>query len=266
MVNNNITLIILAGGEGNRMRPLTDLTPKPILHVLDESLLIRQIKQAQTTGLKNIIVTTQKKYNKNIESELKIAKLKVTLIQNPKHKQGSLPALLYVLNKIGTDKIIMSFSDLYFIDNPFLTFLKKIGTQKVCLMGVSNIFHKKDLSNGGLIFLDNNCNIVKIIEKPLYMNNMGLRWNGLAYFSRSNKLYLKKFLDTNNLDSPEGDFFEYMRKLGIGFKGILCSDFININEPHDLIVASLYRIGEISNDSNKVKIAKQLREYFLLNK
>ena len=181
MVNNNITLIILAGGEGNRMRPLTDLTPKPILHVLDESLLIRQIKQAQTTGLKNIIVTTQKKYNKNIESELKIAKLKVTLIQNPKHKQGSLPALLYVLNKIGTDKIIMSFSDLYFIDNPFLTFLKKIGTQKVCLMGVSNIFHKKDLSNGGLIFLDNNCNIVKIIEKPLYMNNMGLRWNGLAY-------------------------------------------------------------------------------------
>ena len=57
-----------------------------------------------------------------------------------------------------------------------------------------------------------------------------------------------------------------MRKLGIGFKGILCSDFININEPHDLIVASLYRIGEISNDSNKVKIAKQLREYFLLNK
>ena len=57
MVNNNITLIILAGGEGNRMRPLTDLTPKPILHVLDESLLIRQIKQAQTTGLKNIIKT-----------------------------------------------------------------------------------------------------------------------------------------------------------------------------------------------------------------
>lgn len=266
MVNNNITLIILAGGEGNRMRPLTDLTPKPILHVLDESLLIRQIKQAQATGLKNIVITTQKKYYKNIENELKTAKLKVALIQNPKHKLGSLPALLYVLNKIGTDKIIMSFSDLYFIENPFLTFLKKISTQKVCLMGVSNIFHKKDLSNGGLIFLDNNSNVVKIIEKPLKINNKGLRWNGLVFFDRRNKLYLKKFLDTNNLESPEGDFFEYMRKLGIGFKGILCSDFININEPQDLIVASLYRIGEANNDSNKVKIAKQLREYFLLNK
>ena len=47
---------------------------------------------------------------------------------------------------------------------------------------------------------------------------------------------------------------------------ILCSDFININEPQDLIVASLYRIGEVSNDSSKIKIAKRLREKFLLNK
>lgn len=261
-----IALVILAGGQGNRMGFLSNLAPKPMLHVLDESLLIRQIKQAQAAGLKNIVVTTRKKYYKKIESELKIAKLEVTLIQNPKHKLGSLPALLYILDKIKIDNIIMSFADIYFIENPFRTFLKNIGSQKMCFMGISNVFHKKDLSNGGIIFLDNNNNVVKIIEKPSNMNNKGLRWNGLAFFDRRNKLYLKKFLDTNSLESPEGDFFEYVRRLGTELKGILCSDFININEPQDLIVASLYRIGEVSNDSSKIKIAKRLREKFLLNK
>lgn len=48
--------VILAGGRGERLRPLTDKIPKPMLPVNGRPLLLHQVKLLKKYGIKNIVI------------------------------------------------------------------------------------------------------------------------------------------------------------------------------------------------------------------
>ncbi len=50
--------VIMAGGFGKRLFPLTEHTPKPMLHVGDRPLLERTIEQLRQAGIQRVNVTT----------------------------------------------------------------------------------------------------------------------------------------------------------------------------------------------------------------
>ncbi len=50
--------VIMAGGQGQRLRPLTEDTPKPMLPVGDRPLLERTIEQLRSAGIKQVALTT----------------------------------------------------------------------------------------------------------------------------------------------------------------------------------------------------------------
>ena len=153
----------------------------------------------------------------------------------------------------------MSFADIYFLNNPFFKFK---NTDRHSL-GISKAFYKKELALGGIIFMQAS-SIEKIIEMPVKNNTKGYRWNGLALFDEIDHDDLKKFLGDNRLDSPEGDFFEYLRtKKKVDFSGIECSDFINVNRPDNLLVAAMYRLSEIKKDKQLLLLANKTRMQIL---
>jgi len=51
-------VLVLAAGRGERMRPLTEHTPKPLLKVKDCSLIEWTLKGLQTNGYANVLINT----------------------------------------------------------------------------------------------------------------------------------------------------------------------------------------------------------------
>ena len=49
--------VIIAGGEGNRLRPLTEKIPKPMLDINGIPLIERQIRGLEKTGIKTIYIS-----------------------------------------------------------------------------------------------------------------------------------------------------------------------------------------------------------------
>lgn len=52
-----LDVIIMAGGKGERLRPLTETTPKPLLKVGDKAIIDHNVDRLITYGVKNISVT-----------------------------------------------------------------------------------------------------------------------------------------------------------------------------------------------------------------
>jgi MurNAc alpha-1-phosphate uridylyltransferase len=50
--------MILAAGRGERMRPLTDTTPKPLLQVRGQSLIARHVRALAAQGFTDLVVNT----------------------------------------------------------------------------------------------------------------------------------------------------------------------------------------------------------------
>lgn len=50
--------MILAAGRGERMRPLTDTVPKPLLEVAGKSLIVHQIEALGLAGIETIVINT----------------------------------------------------------------------------------------------------------------------------------------------------------------------------------------------------------------
>lgn len=53
---NGMSAMILAAGRGERMRPLTDHTPKPLLHVGGKPLLVWHIERLAAAGFRDLII------------------------------------------------------------------------------------------------------------------------------------------------------------------------------------------------------------------
>ncbi len=53
-----LSAVVMAGGQGTRLRPLTDLLPKPMLPIGDRPLLELMIEQLRQGGIKQVNLTT----------------------------------------------------------------------------------------------------------------------------------------------------------------------------------------------------------------
>jgi MurNAc alpha-1-phosphate uridylyltransferase len=51
--------MILAAGRGNRLRPLTDVTPKPLIEVCGKPLIVYHLEKLQQAGIRDIVINVR---------------------------------------------------------------------------------------------------------------------------------------------------------------------------------------------------------------
>lgn len=99
--------IILAAGEGKRLRPLTNNIPKCLVKIFGKSLLEHQIEIFRSCGINNISVVTG--YQKN-----KICFSGINYFYNKKFETTNMVETLFCAEKELEDNVIISYGDIIF--------------------------------------------------------------------------------------------------------------------------------------------------------
>lgn len=185
-----VDVVMMAGGKGERLRPLTLDTPKPLLKVADKPIIDYNIDNLMNNGINHINVTVNY-LKEQIEDHFKepINGVQINCVREPKFL-GTIGSIKFV-KQWYNDTILLMNSDLFTnIDiEAFYLHFKEHGAD----MSVAGVPYYVNIPYG-IFELQNTREIVGIIEKPSY-----------HYYANAGIYLIKKEL----LDLiPENEFFD----------------------------------------------------------
>ena len=155
-------MLIMAGGKGSRLRPLTNKIPKPLLLVNNRPIIERIILMAKSQGISNFFVSINylghmiKKFLGNGKKKYEVS-IKYLNETRPLGTAGSIKLL-----KNFKNSIIISNADIISNIN-FKEMIKSHNKSKSILTVAAKVFNEKN-NYGRLITQANR--LKKIIEKP----------------------------------------------------------------------------------------------------
>ncbi len=166
MEGNLSTAIMLAGGEGTRLRPLTYDIPKPLVKVNGKPLLEYAIEELERNGIKHIVVSTGYKADKVIDyltartnkrSECKID----YIIEEKLLRTGG--AIRYAMNAIkNAEDFAVVYADTIFkVDMQGMYRLHR-SQHSMATIGIANV---EDVSGFGVVNVEGD-KISSFVEKP----------------------------------------------------------------------------------------------------
>ena len=158
--------IILAGGHGTRMSPLTKAVNKQLLPIYDKPLIYYPLSVLMLAGIKNILIIVNKGQLEQFKKLIPSGKnLGIKIDFEEQLHPGGLPEAFIIGEKfIKKDNVALILGDNFFYGQSLGSKLKE-GTKlksgaKVFLHKVS----KPELY--GVAKIDKNKKIIKIVEKP----------------------------------------------------------------------------------------------------
>lgn len=159
-----VDAVLMAGGKGERLRPLTLETPKPLLKVADKPIIDYNIDNLINSGINHINVTVNY-LAEQIEEHFKNPKngIQVRIVREPKFL-GTIGSIKFV-KKWYNDTILLMNSDLFTnidIESFYLHFIKHNAD-----MSVAGVPYNVNIPYG-IFELENTREIKGITEKPNY--------------------------------------------------------------------------------------------------
>ena len=183
--------IILAGGKGTRMSPLTKAVNKQLLPLYDKPLIYYPLSVLMLAGIRNLLIIVNKgqlNQFKKILPEKNNLGLKIQYKEQ--NKPGGLPEAFTIGEKfIGRDNVALILGDNFFYGQSLTKILKK----NVILKNGARIFlHSvKKPHLYGVATLNNSNKVIKLVEKPK-SSKSNLAVTGLYFFDNKVINYTKK--------------------------------------------------------------------------
>ena len=182
--------IILAGGTGSRMSPLTKAVNKQLLPIYDKPLIYYPLSVLMLSGIREILIIVNKgqinQFKKILPSGENLG-IKISYAEQT-YPKGLPDAFQIGKNFIGKDGVVLILGDNFFYGQSLTKILKK------CLklnQGATVILHPvKNPSLYGVASINNKNKVIKIIEKPKkFVSNLAI--TGLYFFDNKVVKYSK---------------------------------------------------------------------------
>lgn len=160
--------IILAGGSGTRLYPLTMITSKQLLPVYDKPMIYYPLSTLMLAGIKDILIISTPQDLPNFEKLLGDGSqygINLSYKEQPS-PDGLAQAFILGENFIGDDSCAMVLGDNIFYGNGFTSLLRE-ATENA-QNGKASIFgyYVNDPERFGIVEFDDNGKVITVEEKP----------------------------------------------------------------------------------------------------
>ncbi len=212
--------IILAGGIGSRMSPLTKAVNKQLLPLYDKPLIFYPLSILMLAGIKNILIIVNKGQLNQFRKILpEKNNLGISIEYKEQLKPEGLPQAFTIGEKfIGKDNVSLILGDNFFYGQSLTKTLKKNTSFK---KGAKVFIHPvKNPSQYGVAFLDRKNKVIKLVEKPKKPDS-NLAVTGLYFFDNQVVQFSKKLKPSKRGELEIIDLLNIYRK-----KKILSAEFI----------------------------------------
>ena len=213
--------IILAGGRGTRMSPLTKAVNKQLLPIYDKPLIFYPLSILMLAKIKDILIIVNKgelnQYKKIIPDGKKLG-IKITYLEQDKPR--GLPDAFIIGEKfIGKDNVALILGDNFFYGQNLTSKLIENTRLKI---GAKVVFHKIQKPElFGVAKINKNNKILKIKEKPKHFIS-DLAITGLYFFDNNVIKYSKKLKPSKRGELEITDllnFYKLKKQLNADFIG-----------------------------------------------
>jgi len=174
--------IILAGGYGTRLGPLTKGVNKQLLPLYDKPLIYYPLSVLMLAGISNILIITNKDEKSNFIKLLGDGSqlgIKITFLEQSRPK-GLPDAFIIGKNFIGKDDVVLILGDNFFYGQGFTNRLKNALKKNNGATIFTYIVNNP--SDYGILETSKRNKIKKIIEKP-FRPKSNLAITGLYFFN-----------------------------------------------------------------------------------
>lgn len=173
--------IILAGGKGKRLMPLTSLIPKPLVKVTNVPMVDYAIAHLVYADIKHIVLALAyqgeilKEYIEKTWTSDRLGDVELECeIQNSK---GTADAYRLLTDHIDSEKVVISMADI--VTNLPMKDFMAFHSERGGLATISMKTVESHISQYGVVLLDKNRKIYLFLEKPapmeLYVSSMAQR-------------------------------------------------------------------------------------------
>ena len=183
--------IILAGGYGTRLGPLTKGVNKQLLPLYDKPLIYYPLSVLMLAGISNILIITNKDEKSNFIKLLGDGSqlgIKITFLEQSRPK-GLPDAFIVGKNFIGKDDVVLILGDNFFYGQGFTNRLKNALKKNNGATIFTYIVNNP--SDYGILETSKRNKIKKIIEKP-FRPKSNLAITGLYFFNHKVVNFAKK--------------------------------------------------------------------------
>lgn len=204
--------IILAGGTGSRMSPLTKAVNKQLLPIYDKPLIYYPLSVLMLSGIKDVLIIVNEgqipQFSKILNNTNNLG-IKITFLEQ--QKPGGLPeAFIIGENFINKNNVALILGDNFFYGQ---SLTKKLRDCTKLKKGAKVFLHPvKNPSLYGVATLNNN-KIIRIIEKPKKTNS-NLAVTGLYFFDNNVVKYSKSLKPSKRGELEITDLLNMYLKAG----------------------------------------------------